>query len=58
MTLLVLQKYKECLDIFLEGLIDGGGALKRKLLEAEYKKDPAIYKAVLDTVNQSVECYV
>ena len=27
--------YKECLDLFLEGLIDGGGALKRKLVEIE-----------------------
>jgi len=33
------EVYKECLDTFLEGLVEGGGALKRKLLECEYKKD-------------------
>eukprot|EP01083_Nonionella_stella_P218800 784278_1 len=27
------EVYKECLDVFLEGLIEGGGSLKRKLLE-------------------------
>jgi len=31
--------YKECLDLFLEGLIDGGGTLKRKLMELEYEED-------------------
>ena len=29
--------YKESLDMFLEGLVENGGVLKRKLLESEYK---------------------
>lgn len=29
--------YKESLDLFLEGLVENGGVLKRKLLESEYR---------------------
>ena len=38
------EVYKECLDLFLEGLVEGGGALKRKLLEYEYKQNWASYE--------------
>lgn len=43
------EVYKECLDTFLEGLVEGGGALKRKLLECEFKKD---YQAILDKTDR------
>mmetsp|Transcript_16520 Transcript_16520/g.21209 ORF Transcript_16520/g.21209 Transcript_16520/m.21209 type:complete len:386 (-) Transcript_16520:97-1254(-) len=46
------EVYKECLDTFLEGLIEGGGALKRKLLEAEYKKDSEHSEAILEQVDR------
>eukprot|EP00581_Thalassiosira_minuscula_P021179 CAMPEP_0184441394 /NCGR_PEP_ID=MMETSP0738-20130409/756062_1 /TAXON_ID=385413 /ORGANISM="Thalassiosira miniscula, Strain CCMP1093" /LENGTH=280 /DNA_ID=CAMNT_0026809319 /DNA_START=99 /DNA_END=939 /DNA_ORIENTATION=- len=46
------EVYKECLDTFLEGLIEGGGSLKRKLLEAEYKKDSQRYEAILEQVDR------
>eukprot|EP00581_Thalassiosira_minuscula_P036462 CAMPEP_0184448322 /NCGR_PEP_ID=MMETSP0740-20130409/4314_1 /TAXON_ID=385413 /ORGANISM="Thalassiosira miniscula, Strain CCMP1093" /LENGTH=246 /DNA_ID=CAMNT_0026818201 /DNA_START=227 /DNA_END=964 /DNA_ORIENTATION=+ len=46
------EVYKECLDTFLEGLIEGGGSLKRKLLEAEYKKDSEHSEAILEQVDR------
>lgn len=46
------EVYKECLDTFLEGLIEGGGALKRQLLECEYKKHGDSYHAILDRVDR------
>ena len=46
------EVYKECLDTFLEALIDGGGGLKRRLLQCEYKKDKSSYHAVLHQVDR------
>lgn len=46
------EVYKECLDMFLEGLVEGGGGLKRKLLECEYKRDSERYQAVLAQVDR------
>ena len=46
------EAYKECLDNFLEGLIEGGDLLKRKLLECEYDRDSVSYQAALDGVDR------
>ena len=44
--------YKEYLGRFLEGLVEGGGNLKRKLLECEYKKDGEGYQAILKRIDR------
>lgn len=46
------EVYKECLDLFLEGVVDNGGALKRKLLECEYRKDQINWENTLSTVDR------
>ncbi|KAL7555281.1 hypothetical protein ACHAWF_019058 [Thalassiosira exigua] len=46
------EVYKECLDTFIEALVDGGASLKRKLLECEYKKDVDSYHATLDRLDR------
>ena len=46
------EVYKECLDLFLEGVVDNGGALKRKLLECEYRKDQIDWENTLSTVDR------
>ena len=47
----IAEVYKECLDLFLEGLVDNGGIIKRKLLECEYKKASDNYQP-LDQVDR------
>ena len=58
--------YKECLDLFLEGLVEGGGSLKRRLVESEEAMErrgtsivignddgeDACYEELLQSVNQ------
>ena len=46
------EVYKECLDLFLEGAVEKGGFLKRKLLECEYKKDQINWESTLSTVDR------
>lgn len=48
----ISEVYKDCLDKWLEGLIDGGGALKRQLLESEYKEGSGCHEAVLKRVDR------
>lgn len=48
----IAEIYKECLDVFLEGLIDGGGSLKRRLLECEFKHDSYRYQSILHQVDR------